>query len=99
MTAPATPPARPPSGSSLALGVWLALCLVLGRSSVLLGLELAHHGNVELAGLRLAHGFLPLLGVACLIALGAGLALGIAARTGGHLAVRAPVALAVGCAA
>ncbi len=102
MKAPASSPARSEPESSIALGAWLALFLVLGRSAVLLALELGHHGNRELAGLRLAHGFWPLLAVAGGVALAAGLGLWIATRSGsGSLSrsLRALVALALAAAA
>jgi arylsulfatase A-like enzyme len=54
---------------SVVLGAWLALGLACARSAVIAALELAHHGDRHLAGLRLA-------GVAgTVVALAAGLAL------------------------
>ncbi|NOT29087.1 MAG: hypothetical protein HOP15_01425, partial [Planctomycetes bacterium] len=75
-------PARgPETEPSFALAAWLALFLVLARASVLFALEFAHHGDLGLAGLRLANAFLPLAvagaGIALAAALGAwGLGLG-----------------------
>ncbi len=57
--------------SGFALAAWLALALTLARAVVLLALEFRHHGDLGLAGMRLAHGLLPLVVGACGLALAA----------------------------
>jgi arylsulfatase A-like enzyme len=68
-------PAEIETATSFVLAAWLALFLVLGRAGIVLALELAHHGDPRLAGVRLAYAFLQLLymgvGIAMAAALGA----------------------------
>lgn len=81
--------------SGFALATWLALALTLARAAVLLALELQHHGDPELAGMRVAHAVPPLVVTACGLALAAALgawSLGLARSA----ALRALVPLAFG---
>jgi len=53
----------------LPLAPWIALLVLLERAGVVLALELAHHGDPDLAGLRLAGSLTPALPGALLLAL------------------------------
>jgi arylsulfatase A-like enzyme len=88
------PGARPAPEPTLVRAAWLALVLALARGTVLVALELAHHGDGALARLRLAHVVPTLALVAAGLALAGylgswGLALVPRARVVGVLAFAA----------